>query len=260
MHTLDQLIAFVAVFENGSYSAGARSLNKDRATVREQVMSFEDILGYPLFVINGRKALPTERGQALYHRAKMVVRQNEELIYNGLQYFSQPRTTLTFCHDSLISFEMIKFIELRCATYLPSLQLQWLHRNRQNSLEMLSNSHADIALMANRGAGEAEVAVNYIFLGSVAFNCFVGEHSPLRQLARPSIKELQLELQSMILKRENEIDETLRTEMEAQKEALVAELTQGDVYTKRARPTVVYAGLAIILIKQGRIGVYPEMR
>ena len=67
-------------------------------------------------------------------------------------------------------------------------------------------------------------------------------------LSKEEKARLQLELKSMLLKRENEIDETLRTEMQAQKDTLVAELTQGDVYTKRARPTVVYAGLAIIII------------
>jgi len=35
---------------------------------------------------------------------------------------------------------------------------------------------------------------------------------------------------------------------EAKKSVMVAELNQGDVYTKRARPTIVYGGLAIIFI------------
>ncbi|WP_413112932.1 LysR family transcriptional regulator [Thaumasiovibrio sp. DFM-14] len=195
MHTLDQLAAFVAVYESGSYSAAARALGKDRATIREQVLSFEDTLGYSLFVITGRKATPTEHGQALFHRAKVVVRQNQELANCGLHYFNQPRTKLTVCHDSLVSFDMIKFIESRCARYFPSLQLQWLHRNRKDSLDMLSTRKADILVMANRGAGEAEIPVHHLFLGSVALNCFVGEHSPLRQIARPSIQDLQLELQ-----------------------------------------------------------------
>ncbi len=42
---------------------------------------------------------------------------------------------------------------------------------------------------------------------------------------------------------------TIRTELEAQKSILVAELQQGDNYTKRARPTVVYVGLIFILLE-----------
>jgi len=40
----------------------------------------------------------------------------------------------------------------------------------------------------------------------------------------------------------------MRAELQAKERILVAELTQGDSYTKRARPTVVYAGLAFIFI------------
>lgn len=36
--------------------------------------------------------------------------------------------------------------------------------------------------------------------------------------------------------------------VESQKEIMVAELQQGDLYTKRARPTVLYAGLIILLV------------
>lgn len=32
----------------------------------------------------------------------------------------------------------------------------------------------------------------------------------------------------------------------SQKEVIIAELNQGDLYTKRARPTIIYAGLAIV--------------
>ena len=59
--------------------------------------------------------------------------------------------------------------------------------------------------------------------------------------------KFKLELESLLQKRDSEIEETLRTELQAKEKILVAELTQGDQYTKRARPTVVYAGLGFIL-------------
>ena len=42
------------------------------------------------------------------------------------------------------------------------------------------------------------------------------------------------------------MEETIRAELSAKERILVAELNQGDSYTKRARPTVVYAGLVMI--------------
>ena len=60
--------------------------------------------------------------------------------------------------------------------------------------------------------------------------------------------KFKLEMESLLPKRDSEIEQTLRSELQAKQEILVAELTQGDNYTKRARPTVVYAGLGFIVL------------
>lgn len=61
-------------------------------------------------------------------------------------------------------------------------------------------------------------------------------------------QKFKLEMEALIQKRDSEIEETIRTELQAKERVLVAELTQGDTYTKRARPTVVYAGLIFIFL------------
>ena len=53
--------------------------------------------------------------------------------------------------------------------------------------------------------------------------------------------QAKLQLQELLSRRETGI-------IEAHKQVLVAELNQGDAFTKRARPTVVYAGLVFILL------------
>lgn len=58
--------------------------------------------------------------------------------------------------------------------------------------------------------------------------------------------EFALELEGLLQARDSEIEQTIRAELSAKERVLVAELQQGDNYTKRARPTVVYAGLAFI--------------
>lgn len=56
----------------------------------------------------------------------------------------------------------------------------------------------------------------------------------------------KLELQKLLDQRDARISEELQTEIAAKERILVAELTQGDSYTKRARPTIIYAGLAMM--------------
>jgi hypothetical protein len=55
-----------------------------------------------------------------------------------------------------------------------------------------------------------------------------------------------LELEKLAAAATSELEQTMRTELQTKERILVAELTQGDTYTKRARPTVVYGGLVFI--------------
>lgn len=64
-----------------------------------------------------------------------------------------------------------------------------------------------------------------------------------------------LALETLLQKRDSETEVTLRTELAAKERVLVAELQQGDAYTKRARPTVVYFGLVIIFINYSLVPI-----
>ena len=59
-------------------------------------------------------------------------------------------------------------------------------------------------------------------------------------------REFKLAVETLLQKRDSEVEQTIRAELGAKERVLVAELQQGDNYTKRARPTVVYAGLVFI--------------
>ncbi len=56
----------------------------------------------------------------------------------------------------------------------------------------------------------------------------------------------KVELEKVLQQRDSEVEQTIRAELQAKERIIVAEMAQGDNYTKRARPTVIYFGLAII--------------
>jgi len=56
----------------------------------------------------------------------------------------------------------------------------------------------------------------------------------------------KLEVEKVLQKRESEVEQTIRTELKAKENIIVAEMAQGDKYTKRARPTLIYFGLLVI--------------
>ena len=74
----------------------------------------------------------------------------------------------------------------------------------------------------------------------------VGDVADKFHLSGEEKQKFKLEMESLLQKRDSEIQESLRSELQAKERIMVAELTQGDSYTKRARPTVVYAGLVFI--------------
>ncbi len=67
------------------------------------------------------------------------------------------------------------------------------------------------------------------------------------KLAPEDKEKFKIELEGLLQKRDSEIEQTIRAELAAKERVLVAELNQGDAFTKRARPSVVYAGLFFIL-------------
>lgn len=88
-----------------------------------------------------------------------------------------------------------------------------------------------------------------IFSGSVGSVVKeVGDVVDKFNLSGEEKQRFKLELEALLQKRDSEVEESLRTELGAKERILVAELRQGDNYTKRARPTVVYAGLFFIFL------------
>ena len=57
----------------------------------------------------------------------------------------------------------------------------------------------------------------------------------------------QLKTQELLQSRLSELEQTARKELEAKERIITAEMNQADNYTKRARPTIVYAGLGAII-------------
>lgn len=59
---------------------------------------------------------------------------------------------------------------------------------------------------------------------------------------------LKLKMQELVLGHVTEAEKSIRAEMEAKQSVIVAEMQSGDTFTKRARPAVVYTGLAAIVL------------
>jgi DNA-binding transcriptional LysR family regulator len=77
---LDQLQSFCAIADCGSFTEAARRVNKTQSAVSMQIKRLEERLGQSLLSRDGRSVSLTEQGEALYARARRMLRTNAEIM------------------------------------------------------------------------------------------------------------------------------------------------------------------------------------
>jgi len=77
---LDQLKSFCAIADCGSFTEAARRVNKTQSAVSMQIKRLEERLGHPLLMREGRGVTLTSHGEALYERARKMLRINAEIM------------------------------------------------------------------------------------------------------------------------------------------------------------------------------------
>jgi ElaB/YqjD/DUF883 family membrane-anchored ribosome-binding protein len=68
-------------------------------------------------------------------------------------------------------------------------------------------------------------------------------------------QKAKYQIEALLQQRDAQIEETFRREIDASKDVILAEMHQGDTYTRRARPTVVYVGLGLFIINYGLLPI-----
>lgn len=71
--TLDQWSALQQVVESGSYASAAQRLHKSQSTLSYAIRQVEQLAGVQVFALQGRKAVLTPAGEALYRHGKKLV-------------------------------------------------------------------------------------------------------------------------------------------------------------------------------------------
>ncbi|WP_047047261.1 LysR family transcriptional regulator [Vibrio mexicanus] len=195
MHSLEQLNAFIAVFEKGSYSAAGRTLNKDRTTVRELIKSYEDILGFTLFTIQGRKAIPTDYGNGIYPQVKLVLRQNHQLDLYTKELFEHNLHELTFCFDSDFPSDFIRQIESKALEAYPEVRINWVQKHREQALDALESGDLDLVFLPTKYNLLPKQTILYKNIGYINYHFYVGSQSPLSSHEEITLEDTQLEIQ-----------------------------------------------------------------
>ncbi len=77
---LDQLQSFCAIADCGTFTEAARRVNKTQSAVSMQIKRLEERLGHALLSRDGRSVSLTHHGEALYSRARKMLKINAEIM------------------------------------------------------------------------------------------------------------------------------------------------------------------------------------
>ncbi|REG82700.1 LysR family transcriptional regulator [Marinomonas pollencensis] len=77
--TLEQWRVLQAVVDKGGFAQAAEALHKSQSSVSYTVARLQEQLGYPLLIIEGRKAKLTERGEVLLRRSRHLIKEAVDL-------------------------------------------------------------------------------------------------------------------------------------------------------------------------------------
>ncbi|MCL9774008.1 LysR family transcriptional regulator [Vibrio methylphosphonaticus] len=192
MFSYEHLAAFCATLEEGSYSQAAKKLGKDRTTVREQVKALEDSYALTLFDIQGKKAVPSKEGDAIYRHAKLLVHNTERLNSRMMDNYKTEFTSFDIYHDILVPNSLIVHVDHYIKRAFPLIKVNWLHRNRQDILHEVSSKPNALALMQYRLHNKTEQNYEYIHLGSNELAVFCNPNHPLTKVKPLGIGDLEL--------------------------------------------------------------------
>ena len=147
--TLEQWTCLVAVVDEGSYAKAAEKLNKSQSAVSYAVQKLEEQLELSVFRIEGRKAVLTDAGKALYQQAGYILeggRQAEALAWH---FKSGTDARIRIATDAIFSNELLFCALSHFADQAPFVRIELLETVLSGTNETLVRGDAEIVISYN---------------------------------------------------------------------------------------------------------------
>ena len=147
MLSLDQLEAFIAAAEYGSFSAAARHLGKVQSTISNAVINLELETNVELFDRSHRNPSLTPAGIALIDDAKSVIQSHHEFVSHASSLSSQSETQLCLAiEQSVWNASLLSVLE-EFELHFPYITLELLDPGTSDVGELVRQNRADFGLM-----------------------------------------------------------------------------------------------------------------
>lgn len=175
--SMEQLEAFVASAEHGSFSAAGRALRKAQSAVSTQVSNLEEDLGVALFSRAGRNPSLTAAGERLFSEAKLILDRREHLVGIAASFEAHVEKRLIVAIDELYPEHALGELFAEFAARFPHVELELLFPMMEDVSRMVLDGKADLGVMWRQEILPAELGFHTI--GWVPLKLVCGKNHPL---------------------------------------------------------------------------------
>lgn len=196
--TLTQLSTFIAIVENGSFTAAANQLGYAQSTITTQIKLLEDELNCQLFERLGKSLTLTEEGRRLTEYARKMLQIEREIM---LEIFSidEPGGILKVgVSDSLCYHELPKMLANFKKQY-PKVEIQLQFITHDTFPSLLKKGELDIVYTLNPSIDAPELTLLYEKEETLGF--YVSPNHPLA--GKEQVKEKDLNNMPLLLTGQN---------------------------------------------------------
>lgn len=197
--SLDQLQAFVAAAESGSFSGAARKLGKAQSVISAAVANLEIDLGNALFDRTARYPVLTPAGERLLVEARVILERCEHFRGVAMSLGEGVESRLTLAVDELYPEEVLGVLLDEFSQRFPAVELELLFPLMEDVSRLVMSQCADLGIMWRQEVLPPELAFHA--LGWVPMPVICAPDHPLAAHAQVDFEELKRHRQLMVATR-----------------------------------------------------------
>lgn len=197
--SLDQLQAFAAAAETGSFSAAARQLGKAQSVISAAVANLEVDLDTALFDRSARYPVLTPAGERLLVEARVILERCEHFRGVAKSLGEGVESRLTLAVDELYPEETLGELLTEFSQRFPSVELEILFPLMEDVSRLVLSQCADLGIMWRQEILPPELGFHA--LGWVPMPVICAPDHPLAAQPRVDFEELKRYRQLMVATR-----------------------------------------------------------
>jgi len=146
--TLRQLKVFAAVYDLGSFSAAAKSVQLTQSAVSKLCMELEEQVGFPLFDRSTRKVSPTHGADDLYSFAREMLSTMEAAKRSMNSLAMMERGTIKLAASPMMMYSLIAPAIADFRVRHPSVQFELYEHSTRNTVKCVVDGEVDFGIVS----------------------------------------------------------------------------------------------------------------